>query len=252
MNELTIQNSNQLTNKALKANVDIIADTVNLEFTKSNWKIAKAIYAITTNELYKDDFGSATKFYKWLGMSPSNATEYKQAYSFMVKHDLIPVNKKGEPVYKDIIGTVGVANELNKLEDFDGFEKWFIEKVGKGDHSIMEYTKPEVVSMIKEWKQSLLGETAEETTEETTDNKVEPLKVGTIKTAEDAQKAINDLATHFGIHAEVIKDKETAMTAILRLMTIYGITVQDISAEILMADVEAGEELQQKTEEVEG
>lgn len=229
---LQVKGIESLKNKSLIGQLKVMQDS-KLEYTKSNWKLASAMWNVVQGELFKDDFKSLTEFYKFVGMSKSNATELVKAYGFMNKHMLIPTNKQGKPAFAEISGTVGVAYELSKLseEDYKSFEKWFIS--GHADDTIWNYSKPDVVELIKEWRNSLLTD-KEKAEAEKAEAEAEANKPSryTIKDKETAEAAIKEISEKYGLSTRIIKNATDALTAIVDMVIQYGITVQDIEYEV--------------------
>ena len=203
--ELTTVDTTALSSKALTKEVATMSKAF-AEGTKAVWKVAVSLTKIVNRELWKDDFESLRKLYDFLGFDAGTATQYTKAVDFMKKHGFVETNKDGSIKVDSFKASQGVAYQLAKLDDYEEFERWFIEN--HSDESVLQYSVKGIRALIKEYNdcKNPKKETKEETTEEA--------KEETEKPSEEN----NGIAS-----------KEDAITAIKSLMEMWESTIEDLT-----------------------
>lgn len=117
MSDITIYNQTYaITNKDLQKNVSAMVKA-NEGIKKDLWKYAIASYNIVSQELYKEDFKSLTKFAKALDVNVSVLSKYANAVACMLE-TLEPLGYTMENM------SVGKAYLLSTIEDINDFIKW--------------------------------------------------------------------------------------------------------------------------------
>lgn len=81
MNELTIYNTEGLTNKKLTKAIEKIND-LRIKDNKTKWDIADTIHTIVANELFVDDFENENNLAEYLGMKRSYLNRLKRASEY--------------------------------------------------------------------------------------------------------------------------------------------------------------------------
>lgn len=105
-----------IANKDLQKNVNAMIKA-NEGIKKDLWKYAVASYNIVSQELYKEDFKSLTKFAKALDVNVSVLSKYANAVACMIEQ-LEPLGYSMESM------SVGKAYLLSTIEDLQDFIKW--------------------------------------------------------------------------------------------------------------------------------
>ena len=105
-----------IANKDLQKNVSMMLKA-NESIKKDLWKYAIASYNIISQELYKEDFKSITKFAKALDVNVSVLSKYANAVDCMLNQ----LEALGYTMEKM---SVGKAYLLSTVEDLNDFIKW--------------------------------------------------------------------------------------------------------------------------------
>lgn len=206
--ELTTVDTTALSSKALTKEVATMSKAF-AEGTKAVWKVAVSLTNIVNRELWKDDFESLRKLYDFLGFDAGTATQYTKAVDFMKKHGFVETNKDGSLKVDTFKASQGVAYQLAKLENYDEFEKWFIEN--HSDESVLQYSVKGIRTLIKEYNE---WKNPTKETKETEDTK----ETKETKEAEKPSEENNGIAS-----------KEDAIVAIKSLMEMWEITIEDLT-----------------------
>ena len=155
----------------------------NNAMNKSKWREAFAVFNIFEKELFKNEKTNNTEkdFAKFLGISQSQLSAYKNAVRFATTHEELFTRDNSGHINGGL--KVSKADILQRIDKLDEFDAWCMDNYNThvwylGDNSIKKllgvFNKPQLEDKAEDTAEDKAEDTAEDKAEDKAETKTEP------------------------------------------------------------------------------